>query len=226
MFHELNQGFAPRSVDGSNTGDVGVNEAVQFPRENRQGSHITALAKAIQGDRPAMPGHHPGTEETRIERVVFRGQELNGFGGRDVLHNTDVGWNSLIGEAVRVALVLPGQKGQDICPQNIGWNDDDRFAVFSHLNLGVPRKDLVKLKPVGFSRFDIAVLIKAVLIKMKAVFRFYLLNSLGVGIDHQVQELSLPRCKLREVFSFAVEQGIKKGRESLVHLSKEVFVQS
>ena len=94
------------------------------------------------------------------------------------------------------------------------------LPFFLTLTWGSRRKDLIELKAVGFSRFDIAALIE-----MKTVFRLYFLDGLGIGIDHDVQELSLAGGKLREVFSLAGEQGVEHRHEGLMHLPQGVVIQ-
>src|SRR5208282_3117637 len=132
MFHIFNQCYAPGSVQRGDTGDISINQTVQFAGKESHCGHVSALTVPVQRNRSPVLRHYPLTKETRVKSVVLRGHELHGLGGCNVLHDANVGWDSLVCETVHVTLVLPRQKGKNVCTQNIRRNDNYGFSLFSH----------------------------------------------------------------------------------------------
>jgi hypothetical protein len=105
--------------------------------------------------------------------------------------------------------MLPPPLGTDLhCREGGLWNRKQKVLHECSAFFHPFRHVLDLLLALGRIQHEVAPKFQKLYVHNLLLLSFNLLNSLGVGIDHYVQELGLPRGKLREVFSCDVEQGI------------------
>jgi nitric oxide reductase large subunit len=86
----------------------------------------------------------PFAEVARIQYVILAFHNPHGGVVVYVFDNTNAGGNSAIGEAMYIASVLTGQKGQYLSAENIWRENQYRLAILAHLHCVVGWKHLIE----------------------------------------------------------------------------------
>jgi len=223
VLHVFHQGSAAGAVHGSDTGDQGIDEAIEFAGEYVQKGHKTALTKTVQSHGTAVGCLQQFTESAGIQGVVFPRHDLYRLRCLDILQDPDVGGDALIGKGMDIALLLVRKKGQDIRPQYIGMNDDDRFPILTGGDAFIPGKDLIQDEPVRLRRLYVTAVVE-----VEAEFAADILDCFGVTVDDAVGELNQSGGVFAYIVFFLTVEAVEQGHEGLggflpVEISQTVY---
>ncbi|KFB72922.1 MAG: hypothetical protein AW09_001861 [Candidatus Accumulibacter phosphatis] len=210
-------GITIGAVNRGHVGDQGVADIFQFTRQNVHQGDVTALAGAVEGDfLAAVEFHDLGAELARLFAVLVWRERLDLRIVHDVLDDTDIGRDTLVGERVAVTLVLEGQERQDVYPQHVRWHENDWFEILANFNARLQRQYLIELEGV---RFMDQLVIRRV--EMEAEF-------IGDGFDLLIEvgdclhDFGFAAHVAAQLFAFRIEDGVQESARPFFDLVERV----
>ncbi|VTR70939.1 hypothetical protein DESC_870095 [Desulfosarcina cetonica] len=192
---------AAGSVHGGNAGNESIHQAIENSAEQVAQAVETTLAVAVQGDRLAMGALNGLAELAGVPGILLGGHGLQIGRVGDVLQDTDIGGDSLVGEGMGVAALFARQESENIGAQDVRRDDQNRLGVHARLDIGKGRCHPIELEAAGFvdQRMGAA-------LEVKAVFRFDGGDGLGVVNGDPFHQARLALAELRQLFDIVVEE--------------------